>query len=179
MVVVLEQYFATVVTAVLGALVVVAVMSPRARIRFAKSAICSIVEFNFGDGKGNALEANPGACHLRVRLANDTRYTLEHCSARMRCQLSKTPPSSRLPIPQIDLPLFPIEAAKAIMGSASSARPSKQKTPSSKRLVATPTSSVPTEETTKLFFSVYYFGGWFRSGALDKFLRNFCIPPVW
>eukprot|EP00930_Biecheleria_cincta_P013610 TRINITY_DN12046_c0_g1_i2.p1 TRINITY_DN12046_c0_g1~~TRINITY_DN12046_c0_g1_i2.p1 ORF type:complete len:318 (-),score=25.46 TRINITY_DN12046_c0_g1_i2:230-1183(-) len=86
-----EQYIAYVVTAVLGAVIVVQSLKPRAKIRFAKDAMFTV--------------SDDGQCRLMIRIANDTRYPVEHCGASARCKLRRMG-AGDLPTRQIELPLM-------------------------------------------------------------------------
>ena len=70
-----EQYAALIAQLVLGALILLKVLTPRARIRFATSALVS---------KDSKDPKDPCGWQLQVRVLNQTRYALEHGKAQMR-----------------------------------------------------------------------------------------------
>mmetsp|Transcript_45861 Transcript_45861/g.82545 ORF Transcript_45861/g.82545 Transcript_45861/m.82545 type:complete len:379 (-) Transcript_45861:80-1216(-) len=100
--VVTEQYISVGVVSVLAALIVVQVMNPRATVRFAKYGLFSVTK-----------EDDP--CRLLVRLANTTRYPLEHCKAKFTCKLSRPPKG--MPFPEVELPLMADTTAVLLPGS--------------------------------------------------------------
>ena len=76
-VVILEQYTALLLSLVLSAIILTKVMKARARIRFA-SVLCVTVEEDH-----DAIDR----ARIVVRVANDSRYTVEHITAQMRVML--------------------------------------------------------------------------------------------
>ena len=76
-VVVLEQYTALLLSLVLSAIILTKVMKARARIRFA-SVLCVTVEEDH-----DAIDR----ARIVVRVANGSRYTVEHITAQMRVML--------------------------------------------------------------------------------------------
>jgi len=91
--IILENYAGLLLQLVLGGVVLVKVMTPRAKLRFATNCVIAVVDQR-----------------LLIRLANDTRYPLEHCSAQVRCMLdakkvARAKKKAARVSPQIGLPL--------------------------------------------------------------------------
>uniref|UniRef100_A0A7S2NRE7 Potassium channel domain-containing protein n=1 Tax=Haptolina brevifila TaxID=156173 RepID=A0A7S2NRE7_9EUKA len=97
LVMVMEQYVALIVGSILGALVLMDLMQPRARIRFANVALFQILE--------------DGGCQLSIRLVNDSYYGLESAKCQVMCQLW-----GESHAPQVKLPLYCDFQAKVTHG---------------------------------------------------------------
>lgn len=72
-VVVLEQYVSLLCSSTIGAFFLLHFFQPRSLIRFATSALFSFSEDD---------------CHLHIRVANDTRYAIQHITAHVRAMIN-------------------------------------------------------------------------------------------
>ena len=114
--VILENYAALLVQLLLGGVVLVKVMTPRAKLRFAQN--CVIPVFPTASTRWSQAGNTDIAQRLLIRLANNTRYPLEHCTAQVRCMLDarKLPSKHRSKVSsQVRLPLD--ADSKAILSS--------------------------------------------------------------
>jgi len=115
--VILENYAALLVQLLLGGVVLVKVITPRAKLRFAQNCVIPIFPAASSRWSASAKETDLGQ-RLLIRLANNTRYPLEHCTAQVRCMLDarKLPSKHRSKVSaQVRLPLD--ADSKAILSS--------------------------------------------------------------
>ena len=105
LIIVLEFYAALIVQLVLGAVIVVKAMTPRANVRFATNALISV-----DDAKGHRIV---------FRLANESRYGLKHATADVRVMLDPSKMGAAAKhknfSPQIVLPL--VNSGKTFFGT--------------------------------------------------------------